>query len=592
MLFSNTMPHPLSLQQHCTATGHCGILVPVDFRPPLFRPMLLSEGLYFSSMVNLCSLPFLFLLFSSEISSTSAFTTSRQHLSRKTVGISTSLSESNNNPFQSLFGNVASKISNLQQEGMMTSVSQDQLFKLTSLTQMTLAAENMNLNTIRSSLESKQNADERRFRSSLEKGYGAASPLHKLRLFDESNDENDVRVTLYRDSASWCPYCQKVWITLELKRIPYRIEKINMRCYGDKPASFLRMQPSGNIPVAIIDGVTYNQSNDIMYALEETFPDNNPLVPTDPDARMRAQSLLRLERQIFSAWMYWLTSRDTPDGDRRMNFISTLIEVEDALTATKGGFFLGEQVSIVDAMFAPFLERMCASLLYFKGFQIRVANGETTNFPAINRWFDSMETLESYQLTKSDYYTHCWDLPPQLGGCVSEEGSGPFQDSINGVNGSWDLPLAPDNNGLEPDWSFAGDEAAAKREAVERVTSNFQAISSFAARGAGKSGRSYGAPLSDPNAVSNESIQPFVHAAIMVVCSKLLSESDAEIAACDKTMNNLVTAWKNEGGNEVIDKVAMSLAYLRDRVGVPRDMRLPAARQLRAHLNWAIATLQ
>jgi hypothetical protein len=38
--------------------------------------------------------------------------------------------------------------------------------------------------------------------------------------------------------------------------------------------------------------------------------------------------------------------------------------------------------------------------------------------------------------------------------------------------------------------------------------------------------------------------------------------------------------------------VVASAAYLRDRVGVPRDMKLPAARQLRAHLNWLIDTLQ
>jgi glutathione S-transferase len=30
-----------------------------------------------------------------------------------------------------------------------------------------------------------------------------------------------------------------VWLQLEEKRIPYTIEKINMRCYGDKPPSFM-----------------------------------------------------------------------------------------------------------------------------------------------------------------------------------------------------------------------------------------------------------------------------------------------------------------------------------------------------------------
>ena len=33
------------------------------------------------------------------------------------------------------------------------------------------------------------------------------------------------------------------------------------------------------------------------------------------------------------------------------------------------------------------------------------------------------------------------------------------------------------------------------------------------------------------------------------------------------------------------------LAYLRDRVGVPRDLSPGAAAQFRAHLNWAIALL-
>lgn len=30
-----------------------------------------------------------------------------------------------------------------------------------------------------------------------------------------------------------------MWLQLEEKQIPYVLEKINMRCYGDKPATFL-----------------------------------------------------------------------------------------------------------------------------------------------------------------------------------------------------------------------------------------------------------------------------------------------------------------------------------------------------------------
>lgn len=454
---------------------------------------------------------------------------------------------------------------------------------------------------IQETLQSQQTATEKRFRENLKYGYGSPSPLHKIRLYNEKNTEKDVRVTFYRDSASWCPYCQKVWMTLEEKQIPYRIEKVNMRCYGDKPQSFLRMQPSGNIPVAEIDGVVYNQSNDIMYALETKFPESKSMLPSrdNEEEQMKAQKLLRLERTLFGAWMYWLTGPS--GGSRNRNeFISVLQEVEMELkksNANNGkGFFLGDRVTIVDFMFAPFMERMAASLLFFKGYQMRTSPAQKTEFPHVNAWFDAMETLDSYRLTKSDYYTHCWDLPPQLGGCTYEPDAEKYENAINGLKnldgngGSWEFPLQLDNGGVEPDWTWCNEIHMANREAVERLSTNSENIVKFASRGAGSKGMPpVMAALSDPNAVGNDAVSIIVDSILRIICTVMLE--DSKRADMEGTLRELSSTIAKEANDDMKKGVIDSLVYLRDRIGVPRDMRLPAARLLRANLNWAIGII-
>ena len=59
---------------------------------------------------------------------------------------------------------------------------------------------------VRSLLESKQTPSERNFRSNVEKGIGSPSPLNKIRTFSEDVKEKDIRVTFYRDHASWCKF--------------------------------------------------------------------------------------------------------------------------------------------------------------------------------------------------------------------------------------------------------------------------------------------------------------------------------------------------------------------------------------------------
>ena len=81
-------------------------------------------------------------------------------------------------------------------------LNQDELGKIEALVDSSLKNKVESWDDIASTLHSKQTEEERQFRTNLANGYGRGSPLHKLRLFDESNKREDVRVTFYRDSGT------------------------------------------------------------------------------------------------------------------------------------------------------------------------------------------------------------------------------------------------------------------------------------------------------------------------------------------------------------------------------------------------------
>lgn len=405
-------------------------------------------------------------------------------------------------------------------------------------------------------------------------GEGLPHVAAKLRLFGKSED--DVRVTLYRDHAGWCPYCQKLWMMLEEKQIPYRIERINMRSYGEKPAWFLKKVPSGLLPVVELDGKLITESLVIMQILEQTFPERCMLPEEGFD---RANSLLRLERKLFSDWCGLVFRPGMPGpfgGGARKQFEETMDEVDAALGELPGPWFLGGDFpSIVDLQYVSHIERMNASCLYWKGMQLR----GTERWANVERWFLAFEERPSYHACKSDYYTHVMDIPPQYGDGYGDN-TPEAEEARRVIDGdsSWKLPLKLSSADLEPlpESMNPGDEAA-RHEAAYRLAANAPAIAKFACRGMGERGaKQFGAPLADPTAVPNLKYEAKVDEMLRMVAMLLL---DGSAGASDGTTS--------EGGKEV----AKCLAYLRDRVGVPRDMSYPAAMQLRAHLNYVIDAL-
>ena len=64
-----------------------------------------------------------------------------------------------------------------------------------------------------------------------------------------------------------------------------------------------------------------------------------------------------------------------------------------------GPFFLAN-FSTADIAFVPYVERMNASLFYYKGFLLR----DSVRFPNISKWFDGLETRETYKGTQVRQY--------------------------------------------------------------------------------------------------------------------------------------------------------------------------------------------
>jgi len=416
------------------------------------------------------------------------------------------------------------------------------------------------------------------------KGLGPAHTDAQLRLFDAKSEE-EVRVTLFRDMAAWCPYCQKVWLLLEEKRIPYKLSKINMRSYGDKPGWFLDKVPNGLLPAIEVDGQFMTDSLPIMQVLDATFdePGTPMMVPPAGPERERASELLRLERELFSAWcqLTFQPGKGLMDRNERI-FLGTLARVDAALGETSGPWFLeSEHPTLVDLQYVSHVERMLASAVYWKGLQLR----GTGDFPNLDTWLAAFEERPSYLATKSDYYTHCQDIPPQYGPGFSVDDAKEARETIDGVNGAWALPLSPSAlEPLAPLQAALGDEAA-RHEAAFELVSNHEAVVKFAARGVGAPGQKrFQAPLADPYATPAEGVVDAVDVCLRHVAAGLVHGADeAEAAAAA----DLKAVAGGDGGRSLV----VCLGYLRDRIGVPRDMSQPAAMHLRAQLNAVISML-
>lgn len=398
---------------------------------------------------------------------------------------------------------------------------------------------------------------------------------------------------------------------------------------------------------------TITESQVIMELLDQWHPVEDgfkQMMPNedDSDAMQRYNQLARLERDLFSWWCTLIFRPEGPMGGGGMfsklmggggggsslpgamgGFLDCLAKVDTALASTSGPWFFdfANHPTMIDFIYVSHVERMLASCAFWKGLDLR-SDTYKKQFPALNAWLDAFEKRECYLAFKSDYYTHVKDIPPQYGPGYDggfEDDRITFQKNIMGRDGkSWTLPLSFDDP-VQPlyrgvplplcvlkageivgDNGVVGAEGtsyetadpekmaeACRQMAGWKLASNGDKVAKFAARGGPEGAKNprkgFGAELADPYANPDAQLVPYVNTALQTVCRALLAEGGP--SSHEAALSEMKQTLETETPKDKARDVSSALAYLRDRIGVPRDLPLASARQLRAHLNAAIDVL-
>ncbi|KAI6676397.1 hypothetical protein NL676_037193 [Syzygium grande] len=153
-----------------------------------------------------------------------------------------------------------------------------------------------------------------------------------------------------------CPFCQRVLLTLEEKKVPYKNKLVDL---GNKPQWFLEINPGGKVPLIKIDDQWIADSDVIVGILEEKYPE--PSLTPPPE-------FASVGSKIFISFVKFVKSKDPSDGTEQA-LLDELKALDEHLKA-QGPYIAGGKITAVDLSLAPKLFHLEVALGHFKKWTI------------------------------------------------------------------------------------------------------------------------------------------------------------------------------------------------------------------------------
>ena len=208
-------------------------------------------------------------------------------------------------------------------------------------------------------------------------------------------------------TANYSPFAQRVRLALLEKGIDFWHTEIDL---ANKPEWFLVISPTGEVPVIRHEDRFVSDSTVILEYLEDVYP-HPALRPRDPGKR----ALLRFwmeyaDEKLLPAIARAITSEaeGRAQAAAKLRDVLIFVEREGLARCSRGPYWLGQELSILDLVYYPFFERLPA-----------IESGQPGGLPLLSirlrYWLDAMSERPSVKATQNSVEAHARAISRYLG---------------------------------------------------------------------------------------------------------------------------------------------------------------------------------
>ena len=194
---------------------------------------------------------------------------------------------------------------------------------------------------------------------------------------------------------------QRAVILMRAKDVEFDVTYVDL---WNKPDWFLEISPRGKVPVLKVDDDVLFESNAICEYLDEMVAPQ--LHPEDPVKRARNRAWTDFVHDFSSALGKIGYSKSAEDVEAALpGARKALTLIEEALEKERGNdgpFFNGPEICLVDAAYAPLLQR-------FRMNDAVVGTGLLDEFPLVSAWTDALLASDMVSKAVPDEFPQAWE---------------------------------------------------------------------------------------------------------------------------------------------------------------------------------------